>query len=245
MPLYVFEHESTRIASVTINARSTFEHRFGGSATLRGYCFDTPEPLHLIYTLDQNDPLCPTYLKGYRFLPLFYPLRYSGGCTYRIDGDKITIVGPRYLTAKYQPWEAPPEFIEASAAFQPYAYDATSAEDVMAWKAVFGWDSLDADRKQQALQIAKRTSDIDPSTHAPEDTWTYEQTVDACYTSPFVQGPPSSHCQNKSCGSWDARVIALQDEPVDRELIWPDKFTQTFWTFCPHCHCIEAESYCT
>ena len=245
MPLQLFTHAPHSYAQDEIGKRGDYNHRFGGDAIQFGYRFHDCKPLHLIYELDQSDPLCPSYLTGQSSLPLFYPFRYEQGCTYEVRGQDIRIVGPSWLSDSFPPWDAPETFPELPTRLCSMPYDPSDPQDVMAFKGVFGWDSLDEAGIKDALAICGETSSIHPSTHAPEDTWTYEQTIESTPRAPFVQGPPVARCQNSKCTKERLTTIALQTVPVKTEMVWPDKFVMTYWQICPKCKCIAAENTCT
>ena len=156
MPLQLFTHAPHSYAQDEIGKRGDYNHRFGGDAIQFGYRFHDCKPLHLIYELDQSDPLCPSYLTGQSSLPLFYPFRYEQGCTYEVRGQDIRIVGPSWLSDSFPPWDAPETFPELPTRLCSMPYDPSDPQDVMAFKGVFGWDSLDEAGIKDALAIGAK-----------------------------------------------------------------------------------------
>ena len=113
----------------------------------------------------------------------------------------------------------------------------------MNWKGVFGWDELKGDERKRALDMARQLTTLDEN-DAPDSDWSYGDVIDSMYDPPFAQSSPYTTCENADCDNNRLRVIAIQDEAVPMELIWPDKYVQTVWEMCSSCHCVKVTNQC-
>ena len=246
MPLSLFGYEPKSRAEDSIGAKPGFDHTFGGDAAQFGIRFtDAPLPLHLIYRLDLRDPLIPITHPQASFLPLLYCFNYGSECCYQVVSDtEVKLVTPKQQEYYFPPWEAPKTFSLSKTSFTSRPYDASNADDVMAWKGVFGWDELVGDERKRALDLARERTSL--SKHdGPDDDWSYEDVIRSMYDPPFAQSRPYNSCENPDCSDDQLRVIAIQDDVVSSELIWPDSYVQTIWEMCESCHCIVASNQCT
>lgn len=246
MPLSLFGYSPKSRIEDAIGSQCGFSHTFGGNAADFGIRYThTPLPLHLIYRLDLSDPLIPVALPGINFLPLLYCFNYGSDCCYQVVSDaEVRLLAPVEQEYYFPPWEAPDAFERANTSFVPKPYDATNANDVMDWKGVFGWDKLSDYERERALNLARERTSLTRE-DAPDDDWTYEDVIRNMYDPPFAQSRPYHSCGNPDCSNDRLRVIALQNDVVSRELIWPDKYVQTTWEMCETCHAIVASNQCT
>lgn len=244
MPLSLFGHQPKVHFQDKIGTSSAYDHTFGGKPEDFGLRFvNIRLPLHLIYRLDLSDPSVPIELPGIDTLPLLYPFHYDSNCCYRVLSNiEVELVSPDGNGYLSPPWDAPKSFPRSDTSFTRKPYDPTVAEDALRWKGIFGWKELSRKEKDRALELVQQMTDLSIE-DMPDDDWTYEQVIHNMYESPFSQGRPLGSCMN--CEARDMSVIALQDEPVPRELIWPDKYVQTIWQECESCHCISVTNQCT
>ncbi|MEO1530452.1 MAG: hypothetical protein AAFX06_34115 [Planctomycetota bacterium] len=246
MPLSLFGFNPKSRVEDAIGIKGNYGHTVGGNAADFGIRYiDAPLPLHLVYRLDLRDPLVPLACPGINFFPLLYCFRYGAECCYQVVSDSaVRLLTPGDQEYYFPPWEAPDSFSMMQTTLAPQTYDATNADDVMQWKGVFGWDELSDDERGRALDLARRRTSLSRE-DGPDDDWTFEDVIRCMYDPPFAQSRPRNSCGNPDCADDRLQVIALQDDVVSSELIWPDKYVQTIWEMCDSCHCIVASNQCT
>lgn len=247
MPLSLFGYRPKSRFEDRIGFESKHAHTFGGQASDFGIEFaDAPLPLHLIYRVDLRDPMVPIELKCADFLPLLQCFNYGTECCYQIKSDtEIKLIKPQKQERYFPPWEAPATFKKQSTSFAQQSFDPTNADDVMNWKGVFGWDELVESERERAIELARQQTSLNVEENAPDSTWTYADVIDCCYDPPFAQSRPGNRCKNPDCDNDSLRVIALQNDVVADELIWPDEYVQTIWQMCTSCDCVTVSNQCT
>jgi hypothetical protein len=246
MPLSLFHYTPKSRVEDCIGSESKHAHTFGGHSREFDLAFtNAPLPLHLIYRIDLRDPLVPFSLPNIDFLPLLYCFNYGTDCCYQVvSNTELKLVHPVEQEYHFPPWDAPESFPRQSTSFSPKPFDPTNADDVMDWKGVFGWDELTGNERERALDLARERTSL-TADDGPDDDWTYEDVIRSMYDPPFAQSKPYNSCENPDCEDDRLQVIALQDNVVSSELIWPDKFVQTIWEMCSSCHCITVSNQCT
>ena len=246
MPLSLFGYIPKSRFEDCIGTESKHDHTFGGHPSDFGLSsINAPLPLHLIYRIDLRDPLVPFSLPNTNFLPLLYGLNYGTDCCYKIRSDtEFELVHPGVQEYYFPPWEAPESFPRKSTSFSQEVFDPTNADDVMDWKGVFGCDQLNSKERERALDMARERSWLSVN-DAPSDDWTYEQVIDSSFDPPFAQSRPYNLCKTPDCKKSELSVIALQDNAVPDELLWPDEYVKTIWQICSTCQCITVSNQCT
>ena len=246
MPLSLFGYTPKSRAEDSIGTTSEHLHTFGGHFhDFEISSKNAPMPLHLIYRLDLRDPLVPVSIPKTDFLPLLQCFRYGTECSYLVHSDtEIELISPGEQEYYFPPWEAPESFPRQTTSFTPKPFDPLNANDVMDWKGVFGWDELTGEERKRALIMARERSWLTEEDCVDED-WTYEDKIGCMYHPPFAQASPNNSCSNPDCSNDRLQVIALQDEAVSAELIWPDEYVQTIWELCRSCHSITVTNQCT
>ncbi len=247
MPLSLFGDEPKVRIEDNIGSVSDHAHTFGGDVDEFKISFmNAPLPLHLIYRIDLGDPLVPFSLPNCDFLPLLYCFNYETDCCYQVRSNtEVTLWYPGEQEHYWPPWEAPKTFPLQTTSFSPKKYDPKNADDVIEWKGIFGWDELDAEERKRAVEMCKERTNYSVEEYAPSDDWTYEDVIDVQYDPPFCQAKPGTTCHNPDCKKYVRRVIALQDNALPAELIWPDEYVQTIWQMCDSCHSISVTNQCT
>src|SRR4051812_47957285 len=164
MPLSFFNYETKSHFREVPGKRDEFGHTFGGNPAAVGTRFRNCEPIHLLYRLNQSDPVVNLNIPGVRWLPLCYHFSYAaydGTLIYRVlMGDEIELIRP--TDAQFDPEFPfpgfPKGFPPAPFAFEQQPYDPTRAEDALELAAVFGLDDLSESEIKRAIVIAEETS---------------------------------------------------------------------------------------
>jgi len=248
MPLSLFLHTPKTHLTDNIAQPGAYKHTFGG--TIEQFDLQlvgTESQLHLIYRIDLSDPEIPIQIPNIRFLPLLY--NYGGDleCSYLVETDsRIKILNPT-SPVDAPGFDVPDSYPVTATTFTKHKYDPTNADDVMQLKGVFGWDELSESEKKRALQLAKKLSSLTED-DGVDESWSYEDVINCMFEPPFSQGDPLECCQNPECKSSKVNsdkshwmvTLAIQDNPVREELIWPDQCVQTIWMMCPECNSITS-----
>ena len=246
MPLSLFGYNPKSRVEGSIGTESKSTHTFGGQTSDFDIVLaDAPLPLHLIYRIDVRDPLVPFWLPGVRYLPLLYCFNYGTECCYQVLSDtNIKLLHPCKKAKYFPPWEAPNSFPRLALSFSQQPYDPTNADDVLNWKGIFGWDELTENERERALDLVRERTSL-TADDGPEADWTYADAIRSMYHPPFAQSKPYNSCGHPDCEDSQLRVIALQDNVEESEMIWPDPGVQTIWEMCSSCRCITVSNQCT
>jgi hypothetical protein len=206
MPLSSFQYQPPTHYREVRGKTSRFAHSFGGDPAAQGIRFVNCEPMHLIYRLNQADPVVGTIVPGIEWLPLCYHFSYAswdGQLIYRVPSEnEVELIAP--TEAMFDPDFPlpgfPRQFPQSPAAFSKQKYDPAVTEDSLQLAAVFGVDQLSPAKMQRAIQIADETcGTISDNQGGVISDWSAEDVLRNFHRQPFFQGAPTKSCENPNC----------------------------------------------
>jgi hypothetical protein len=236
--------------------RGRYRHSFGGPPRHAGI---TPEggtePLHLVYTLDLNDPRLGITFPRTRKLPLYYGFVYDGGgVSYQvISEEEIQIVKMESLTSfeNYPYKKYPAEFPRHSVSLRRLPFNPKEIEDVQEYSGVFGFDWVAKEDRSEMYQalVQELKHRYDHEQLRPPQTLS-EMT--RFFYRPFAQGRPAPFCPNSKCPRYNRGkpmlvLAVIEGEPIRGIHLW-GKDNDDVWIIfliCPRCHTIQSYNECT
>lgn len=243
-----------RIAEL-VEGSGPYRHEFGGPVVHRGArprdC--RGHRMHLLYRLDQSDPLLPFRVPGIERVPLYYCFDLSmAQVGYRcLDDERVKVYLRRQKDINpgenYYPSEDFPEaFPHRSIRLKRIAYHPGSPKDALAYSGIFGLGKLSPRARKTILtQRRKLFEGLFGDTPKSDDElleWT---------ANPFHQDRPNSRCVNPKC-QWNRKpgglepICVLGGEPIKGvPLFCTDEDVQIIFEKCRDCHAFVVTNQCT
>jgi hypothetical protein len=250
MPLTLFNHVATTISRARVDSTGEHVGRFFTDPNARRIGNSDCELLFLLETKCAfgDLPGLPSQL------PLIYKMRDSDfyPFAYRLcPNGKVKIL------SRFWRLRLPSAIFHSSSrdrSAQPIPYDATNADDALAWAGVFSLDALAKSEMERAISIVDGRWGSEWSNwgnHCIVPIEYHDSKEDVLRTeivSPFTQKKcyscpdPDSKCDElTSFGA--AKAIALYEGDDDLNL-FGDFDLQLIFVYCTRCHCIGVENQC-
>ncbi len=252
MYLALFHQQTHRVFHGKRDAKSLYEHMFGGAVDYAGLEAFTGQPaVHLLLRLNTDDAAVGVKLPGTSWLPLLCAIRY-GACDlgYRVisDGDVKILHQTEKEAWPDFPYENYPEKLAPKpVAITEGLYDPNNVVDGLFYAGVFGYSAL------TTAQYTKVVEHANAKRYHEFLGWeSAEAFVEEGNGLPFEQGPPVDDCPDPNCSNHgrksSLRTFAIfQEEQSESRTLWGRNCDnlQIIYQVCPACAAIRTTNQCS
>lgn len=255
MNTFLYQVPKLRVFGIEAGKPARYDHTFGGPPQHEGVVpKGGTHALHLLYSLNTDDPGVGIKIPGVRRLPLYHGFVYDHcGLGYRVVSDtEIQILHLESLSVPdaFPHEDYPVAFRKASVQICKTHFNHKDTEHAIAFAGVFGFDWVPKrERPKMHKILAEKYPNYSIDDDEPPES--FEELAKA-FESPFMQGRPDSKCPNRKCPNHKhhgrMQVLATVDnKPVPRVSLWGKwgEGVQLIFEICPKCRSIYTSNQCT
>src|SRR6266852_5867761 len=142
----LFQVPALKVFGLAAGKRDRFGHTFGGASKHDGVLpKGGKQPLHLLYSLNMDDPKVGVRIPAVRWLPLYHGFVYDGcGLGYRVVSDsKIEILhldSPLKIPKEFPYKDYPSAFPQFSVKICDTKFNAKDPKQALEYSGIFGFD---------------------------------------------------------------------------------------------------------
>jgi|GEM_PF-1425214 len=226
------------IARAVVGADKTYAHMFGGVPRHAGVIpKGCQQPLHLLYTLDTSDPLCPISIPSIRYLPLYYGFPYNAGALgYKVISEneiQILHMESKSIVEDFPYPNYPDAFPETPISLLPISY-----EEHKTLVYIMACD----DYHVEDIYIQQADHDFIQRSQYP---FTQFGGIQRLWQGAPEEPCPNGKCENHEISNFMEIFAVIWNQPVPGVYLWDNdpEFrdmveVQTIFQICPLCHAI-------
>lgn len=250
MEFIIFHTTPNRVVKVNCVERSEYGHAMGGSAAYEGLTPipDSP-PIHLLFRLNQDDPVLGQVVSGVQWLPLLCGIHYHA-CNlgyHVVSNNEVKILHietPDIHRDSHDDFPDVLPFVE-SIALRTTNYDPNNIEHALLCARVFEFEGMDPERFQELIRHVEE----EDSEQLERFETSAEEALRNIVCSPFMQGRPDDDCPDPACSNHGRkgtlRTLAIFTESWmrDYDRLWLGRGNpQIVYQICPDCCAIRVTS---